>query len=110
VKQNPQGISCDIFDKRPQPEYAGIDIICMPHVHSNISITAKLGVIYCQYYRFLRLFRSKDFFVSQIVSLILLLKNKGYPLKVLHKVFFSEFQHLEYYKWFCIESYMGSFL
>jgi hypothetical protein len=98
VKQNPQGISCDIFDKRPQPEYAGIDIICMPHVHSNISITVKLGVIYCQYYRFLRLFRSKDFFVSQIVSLILLLKNKRYPLKVLHRVFFSEFQHLEYYK------------
>jgi len=45
VKQNPQGISCDIFDKHPQPEYAGIDMICMPHVHSNISITTKLGVI-----------------------------------------------------------------
>jgi hypothetical protein len=67
VKQNPQGISCDIFDKHPQPEYAGIDMICMPHVHSNISIIAKLGVIYCQYYRFLRFFRSKDFFVSQMV-------------------------------------------
>jgi hypothetical protein len=39
-------------------------MIRMPHVHSNISITAKLGVISCQYYKFLRLFRSKDFFVS----------------------------------------------
>ncbi len=24
VSQSPQGLSCDIFDKRSQPEYAGI--------------------------------------------------------------------------------------
>jgi hypothetical protein len=41
MKQIPQGISCDIFDKCSQPEYAGIDMIRMSHVHSNISITAK---------------------------------------------------------------------
>jgi hypothetical protein len=35
VKQSPQGISCDIFHKCFQPEYAGIDMICMPHVHSK---------------------------------------------------------------------------
>jgi hypothetical protein len=80
VKQNPQGISCDIFDNRPQPEYAGIDMICMPHVHSNISITAKLGFINNQFYKFLRLCVSKDFLVSQMVSLIVFLKNKGYLL------------------------------
>ncbi len=45
VRQSPQGLSCDIFDKCSQPEYAGIEIIGMPHVHSNISMTAKLGVI-----------------------------------------------------------------
>jgi len=39
VRQSPQGLSCDIFDKRSQPEYAGIEMIRMPHVHSNISIT-----------------------------------------------------------------------
>ncbi len=38
VNQCPQGISCDIFDKCSQPEYAGIEMIHMPHVHSNISI------------------------------------------------------------------------
>ncbi len=37
----------------------------------------------CQFYRFLRL--QSSFFVSQIVSLIALLKNKGYPLKILLK-------------------------
>jgi hypothetical protein len=43
VSQSPQGLSCDIFDKRSQSEYAGIDMIRMLHVHSNISMTAKLG-------------------------------------------------------------------
>jgi hypothetical protein len=63
VRQSPQGLSCDIFDKRSQPEYAGIEMIRMPHVHSSISMTAKLGVsmtaklgvINSQFYRFLRL-------------------------------------------------------
>jgi hypothetical protein len=77
MKQSPQGISCDIFDKCSQPEYAGIDMIRMSHVHSNISITANLGVINSQFYRFFRLCSSKDFFISQMVSLIVLLKNKG---------------------------------
>jgi len=80
VKQSPQGISCDIFDKCSQPE---IEMIHMPHVHSNIPITAKLGVINSQFCRFLRLCSCKEFFVSQMVSLIVLLKNKGYPLKIL---------------------------
>jgi hypothetical protein len=64
--------SCDIFDKCSQPEYAGIEMIRMPHVHSNISITAKLGVINNQFYRFLRLCSCKKFFVFQMVSLIVL--------------------------------------
>jgi hypothetical protein len=86
VKQTcPQGISCDIFDECPQPEYAGIEMIHMPHVHSNISIIVKLGVINSEFYRFLRLCSSKDFFVSQMVSLNVLLKNKRYPLKILSK-------------------------
>ncbi len=54
MKQNPQGISCGIFGTCSEPEDAGIEIICMPHVHSNISIIAKLGVINSQFYRFLR--------------------------------------------------------
>ncbi len=70
VSQSPQGLSCDIFDKRSQPEYAGIEMIRMPHVHSNISMTVKLGVINSQFYRFLRLCSCKKFFVFQMVSLI----------------------------------------
>jgi hypothetical protein len=85
VRQSPQGFSCDIFDKRSQPEYAGIEVIRMPHAHSNISMTAKLGVINSQFYRFLRLCSCKKFFVFQVVSLIVFLKAKGYPLKVLIK-------------------------
>jgi hypothetical protein len=76
VRQSPQGLSWDIFDKRIQPEYAGIGMIRMPQVYSNISITEKLGVINSQFYRFLRLCSCKKFFVFQMVSLIVLLKIK----------------------------------
>jgi len=43
VRQSPQGLSCDIFDKRSQPEYAGIEMIRVPHVHSNISNDCEAG-------------------------------------------------------------------
>jgi hypothetical protein len=49
VRQSPQGLSCDIFDKCSQPEHEGIEMIRMPDVHSNISITATLGVINSQF-------------------------------------------------------------
>jgi hypothetical protein len=60
-------------------------MIRMPHVHSNISITAKLRVINSEFYRFLRLCSCKNFFVFQMVSLVVLLKIKGYSLKILLK-------------------------
>jgi hypothetical protein len=60
-------------------------MIRMPHVHSNISMTAKLGVINSQFYRFSRLCSCKKFFVFQMVSLIVFLKVIGYPLKILLK-------------------------
>jgi hypothetical protein len=66
VRQSPQGLSCDIFDKHSQPEYAGIEMIRMPYVHSNISMTVKLGVINSQFYRFLRRCSGKKLFVFQI--------------------------------------------
>jgi hypothetical protein len=85
VRWSPQGLSCAIFDKPSQPEYAGIEMIRMPDVHSNISITVKLGVINSQFYRFLRLCSCNKFFVFHMVSLIVFLKVKGYPLKILLK-------------------------
>jgi hypothetical protein len=82
VRQSPQDLSSDIFDKHFQPDYAGIEMIRMPHVHSNISITSKLGVINSQFYRFLRLCSCKKFCIFQMVSLIVFLEVKGYlPLK-----------------------------
>ncbi len=60
-------------------------MICMHHVHSNVSVTAKLGVLNSQFYRFWRLCCSKDVFISEMVSLIFLLKNKGYLLKIMLK-------------------------
>jgi hypothetical protein len=79
VRRSPQALSCDIFDKCSQPEYAGIEMIRMPHVHSSISITVKLGVINSQVYRFLRLCSCKKYFIFKMVSLIVFLKAKGYP-------------------------------
>jgi hypothetical protein len=75
VRRSPRGLSCDIFDKSSQPEYAGIEMIRMPDVHSNISITVKLGVINSQFYRFLRLCSSKKLFVFQMVNL--LIRSRG---------------------------------
>jgi hypothetical protein len=62
VRQSPQDLSSDIVDKHFQPEYAGIEMIRMPHVHSNISMTLKLGVINSQFCRLLRLCSCKKFF------------------------------------------------
>jgi hypothetical protein len=53
-------------------------MIRMPHVHSNISMTAKLGVINSQFYRFLRFCSCNKFFIFQMVFL----KVKGYSLKL----------------------------
>jgi hypothetical protein len=74
-------MSCDIFDKCSQPAYAGIEMVCMPNVHSNISITAKLGIINSQFYRFLRPCSCEELFVSQMASHIVLLKNERLPSK-----------------------------
>jgi hypothetical protein len=48
-------------------------------------ITVKLGVINSQFYRFLRLCSCDKPFVFHMVSLIVLLKVEGYPLKILLK-------------------------
>jgi hypothetical protein len=45
----------------------------------------KLGVINSQFNRFSRLCSCKEFFVSQMVGIIVLLKNNGYPPKILLK-------------------------
>jgi hypothetical protein len=42
-------------------------------------MTAKLGVINSQFYRFLRLCSCKKKVVFQMVNLIVFLKVKGYP-------------------------------
>ncbi len=49
VRQSPQGLSCDIFEKPSQPEYARIEMIRIPCVHCSISIIVKLGVINSQF-------------------------------------------------------------
>jgi hypothetical protein len=85
VRQSPQGLSCDIFYKHSQLEYAGIEMIRMLHVHSNISMTTKLGVINNKFHIYLKLCSCKKFFVFQMVNLIVFLKANDYPLKVLLK-------------------------
>ncbi len=60
-------------------------MIRMPHVPSNISMSAKLGVIDSQFYRFLRLCSRNKLFIFQMVSLMVFLKVKSYSLKLLLK-------------------------
>jgi hypothetical protein len=57
-------------------------VICTPRVHSNISTTVKLGDINSQFYSYWRFRSCEKFFVSHMGSLIVLLKNKDYPLKI----------------------------
>ncbi len=50
INQSPRGIiSSGMFDKHIQLENAGIDMVCMHHAHSNISMTSKLGIIKIQF-------------------------------------------------------------
>jgi hypothetical protein len=51
------------------------DMIRTPHDHSNVSITSELGIINSQFYMFLRHYSSKVFLISQMVNLIVILKN-----------------------------------
>ncbi len=43
LRQSPQGLSCDIFDKHSQPEYVGIEMIRMPHVHFQYLNDCEVG-------------------------------------------------------------------
>jgi hypothetical protein len=43
MSQNPKGLNIDILGKKIQPEYMGIDMICMPL--DNILDSAKFGVV-----------------------------------------------------------------
>ncbi len=80
MRQSPQGLYCDIFDKCSQPEYSSIEMIRMPCVHSNISMTAELGVINSQFYRFLKLGSCNKFLSFRCHS-----SEDNYPLKILLK-------------------------
>jgi hypothetical protein len=87
ISQSRLGLEVDIYDKRLQPEYAGLKIIRMPHFSSNISVTAKYGVIVSQLFRFSRLCSSKISFISQTCNLVTLLLQKGYVFnRVMNKV------------------------
>jgi hypothetical protein len=44
VSQSPQGLSGDIFDKRSQPEYAGIDMIIIFFQHCICIACALLNI------------------------------------------------------------------
>jgi hypothetical protein len=48
ISQNPKGLNIDILGKKIQPEYMGINMICMPQVDSNISDSAKFGGVVSQ--------------------------------------------------------------
>ena len=81
------GLEVDVYDKRLELEYANLDIIRMPHIFSNISLTTKYGAICSQLFRFSRLCSSKIAFIIQSCGLILLLVKKGYSFKKIFKKF-----------------------
>jgi hypothetical protein len=58
-------------------------MIRMPHVRSYISMSAKLGFIDSQFYRFLTLCSHNKLTIFQMVSLILFLKVKSCYVEII---------------------------
>jgi hypothetical protein len=79
INQSHKGLCVISLVKILNLSNAGNDMICLFHIHCSIFISAKLGVINNQ---FLRGLNSKAFFESQMVSFVVLLKNKDYPQKI----------------------------
>jgi len=70
-----------------QPQYTGIEIVFIPHDHSNISIPAQLGIVDSQFHEIAHC-DFKVLFGSQMVSFIVLMNKtlnpkKGYPSRFL---------------------------
>ena len=67
-----------LFDKREHPPLRGLFIIKFPHASSQISDTAKYGIVTSQFHRFRRIIMSGDNFILRMADLVLYMVYKGH--------------------------------
>ena len=69
-----------LYDKREHPPLSDLCIIKFPHISSNISATAKYGIITSQFHRYRRIIMWREDFIFRLARLVKELANKGYIL------------------------------
>ena len=69
-----------LYDKREHPPLRDLHIIKFPHASSQISATAKYGIVTSQFYRFRRIIMSGDDFIHRMGGVIHYMVGKGHDL------------------------------
>ena len=82
IFQDPHiGLSHRLYDKRREPSFRSIPIVCMPHRLSVMLDRFKFGVVQSQIIRFRCICLRSDDFVMELARLLAILHhNKGYSL------------------------------
>ena len=87
-----------LFDKREHQPLRDLFIIKYPHVSSNISSTAKYGIITSQYHRLRRIIMLREDFVHRMAGIVSYMEFKGHDAtRMLQQVHGLCTRHLELY-------------
>lgn len=75
-----QRVTTILYDKRKHGKLASLFIVKYPHISSNISDSAKYGIITSQFHRYRRLIMLRDNFTFRMAALIDTMRHKGYDV------------------------------
>ena len=75
-----QRVTTILYDKREHKPLASLFIVRYPHMSSNISDSAKYGIITSQFHRYRRIIMLRDNFIFRMAHLINTMCCKGYDL------------------------------
>ena len=80
VTGHSQRVTTILYDKREHNPLASLFIVKYPHISSNISDSAKYGIITSQFHRYRRIIMLRDNFAFRMANLIHTMRCKGYDL------------------------------
>ena len=78
VTGHSQRVTTILYDKREHKPLASLFIVKYPHISSNISDSAKYGIITSQFHRYRRIIMLRDNFTFRMADLINTMRCKGY--------------------------------
>ena len=78
-------LTTKVWDKREHPPLSSLFIIKFPHISSNISATAKYGIITSQFHRYRRIILWRDDFIYRMAALMTKLSRKGYAHAIMEQ-------------------------